>query len=206
MERFIDQLSKQLATTTSRRSMLSITLRTMSAAIVTSTGIGRLWAQTSGLPGDVWSSSCGAVQQAVQLAFPDPTQYRHHGAYVSSVARSVSAAQNANLITNACSGCIVSQFAQSVPVGEQTACGLVVQPSQSCSSETTTAVQSETAAVLALSAAPNAWSDIQQFETFVSMVQAMLGCSLAGSGTSQLTSESSVSFTAKEVPIAPVAL
>jgi hypothetical protein len=47
VELFIDHLSKQLARTTSRRSMLSITSRTLFASFVTSTGIGKLWGQTT---------------------------------------------------------------------------------------------------------------------------------------------------------------
>src|SRR5215471_21484429 len=104
MEQFIDDFSKQLAKAVSRRDVLSIGARTVFAAFVSSTGIGKLWAKarsTSTVPGDVGSLSCGAVQQSVQLAFPDPTKFSNHGAYVSAVARSVSAAENAKLVTNA---------------------------------------------------------------------------------------------------------
>lgn len=56
----------------------------MSAAFVTSTGIGKLWAQTqtSSLPGGVGSSSCAAVQQSVQLWF----ETRFDTGYIPSVA------------------------------------------------------------------------------------------------------------------------
>jgi hypothetical protein len=178
VEQFIDHLSKQLAKTTSRRSILSITLRTVSAAIVTSTGIGKLWAQTSLLPGDVGSSSCGVVQEAIQLAFPDPSRYKNHGAYVSSVANSVSAAQSANLITSACSGCIVSQFARGVSVEQQQSCGTIVQPTQNCSSKVIAKMQIQTAAVLSLGAAPNAWSDPQEWNLLVQLTDGILGCQI----------------------------
>ena len=179
MELLIDNLSKQLAKTTSRRSMLSIASRTLFASFVTSTGIGKLLAQTSELPGDIGSSSCGAVQQAVQLAFRDLTKFSNHGTYVSSVARSVSAAQNVTLITNDCSGCIVSQFARGVSVDQQESCGSIVPPTNACSSATATdQQQAQTASVLALVAVPDAWSDPQQFHTFLYLVQSMLGCML----------------------------
>src|ERR1700756_986253 len=101
MEHFVDGLSKRLAYAVSRRDMLSITSRTLFGAFVTSTGVGKLWAgSTSTSAGDMGSPSCGAVQNAVQRAFPDPTKYSHHGAYVSSAAKSVSAAQDANMITD----------------------------------------------------------------------------------------------------------
>lgn len=54
MERFIDDFSKQLAKAVSRRDVLSVSARTMFAAFVSSTGIGRLWGQTTS------TSSCPA--------------------------------------------------------------------------------------------------------------------------------------------------
>src|SRR5215469_141976 len=154
MERFIDSLSKQLAKTTSRRSMLSITSRILFGTFVTSTGIGRLWAQTPGSPGGPGSSACGAVQKVVQLAFPDSIKYSNHGQFVSSVAHSVGAAENANLITGTCSDCIVSQFAQSISVSDQQPCGVIVPPAQSCTQTGITPSQVQTAAILSLGAAP----------------------------------------------------
>lgn len=195
MERFIDNLSKQLARTTSRRSMLSITARTLFASFVSSTWIGRLWAQAAGSPGDVGNSSCGALQQAVQLAFPDPTRYKNHGAYVSSVAHSVSAAQNASLITDACSGCIVSQFAQSVPLDQQQSCGTIVEPTQNCSSTGIATLQIQTATVLSLAAAPNAWSDPSQWVLLIQLTEAILGCQISSSNGEVSSSIASVAVT-----------
>jgi len=71
VELFIDRLSKQLARTTSRRSMLSITSRTLFASFLTSTGIGRLWGST-GMTQTTSSSqtcpSCGVCQQCNTIA------------------------------------------------------------------------------------------------------------------------------------------
>src|SRR5215471_17919621 len=167
MEQFIDDFSKQLAKAVSRRDVLSIGARTVFAAFVSSTGIGKLWAKassTSTVPGDVGTTSCGAVQQSVQLAFPDPTRYSNHGSYVSSVARSVSAAQEANLITNACFGCIISQFAKTIPTSDQQSCGAIVPPTTVCSSTAISSAQLETATILALQSAPNAMGDGASFE------------------------------------------
>jgi hypothetical protein len=200
MEHFIDDLSKRLTTAVSRRNMLSIASRTLFGALVTHTGIGRLWAgSTSTSAGGVGSSSCGAVQKSIQLAFPDPTKYRNHGQYVSNVAGSVSVAQDVSLITESCSGCIVSQFGRGVPTDQQQSCGSIVQPSNSCSS-TSVAVQQQvqTASVLGLSAAPEAWSDPKQFQTFLFLVESMLGCTLGSSAIplTAIQSQTALSATA----------
>jgi len=179
MERFIDDFSKRLARATSRRDVLSMGTRTLFAAFISSTGIGRLWAHTtsiSTLPGDVGGSSCGAVQQSVQLAFPDPTKFSNHGGYVSAAARSVSAAQAANLITSACSGCIVSQFAQSIPVSQQQSCGSIVSPTDLCSNSDVSTTQIGVAAVLALGAVPNAMGDAASYTLLLEGAQNILGC------------------------------
>ena len=177
MDHFIDDLSKRLANAPSRREMLSITSRSVIAAFISSTWIGRLWANTTSTSaGDVGSSSCGAVQKAVQLAFPDPTKFKNHGAYVSSVARSVSAAQDANLITDGCSGCIVSQFAQSISVPEQQLCGSIIPPTILCSNSDVSSTQIGVAAVLALAAAPNAMGDVASYTLLLEVSQNILGC------------------------------
>ena len=180
MGHFIDDLSKRLANAPSRRDMLSITSRTFIAAFISSTWIGRLWANTTSTSaGGEGSSSCGAIQKAVQLAFPDPTKFNNHGGYVSSVAHSVSAAQNANLITNTCSECIVAQFGQNIPVGQQQACGTLVAPTQPCSVTGPPGLQIQTVGVLALAAFPNAWSDPQQWVLLIQLADAMLSCQVS---------------------------
>ncbi|SRR6266567_121694 len=64
MEHFIDSLSKQLAKTTSRRGMLSLSSRTLFASFVASTGIGRLWgSSTTTLSSSQVCPSCGTCQQ-----------------------------------------------------------------------------------------------------------------------------------------------
>ena len=189
MEHFIDDLSKQLAKGVSRRNMLSATSRALFGAFVTSTWVGRLWAgSTSTVAGGVDSPSCGAVQKSVQLAFPDPTKFKNHGAYVSSVAHSVSAAQNADLVATSCSDCIISQFAQGVSTTDQQSCGSIAMPSESCTQTDVTAPQIQTAAILALGAAPNAWSDGTQFQLAIKLTEEIIGCVFSGgTGGSQST-------------------
>lgn len=185
MERFFDDLSKRLAKAVSRREMLKITSRTLASSFFSTLGINRVWAQSSasnvpGLPG---SSVCGAVQLAIQLAFPDPSSYTNHGQYVSAIARSASVAQSAMVITSECSGCIVSQFAEGNPISQQQVCGTVVAPTQTCTENSFTTSQIQVATVLALGSTPNAWTNGQQFQQFVTLIQGILGCAIEGSGT-----------------------
>ena len=64
MEHFIDDLGKRLANAVSRRDMLSITARTFSAAFLSSTGIGKLWASSNANPNSTQvCPSCGTCQQ-----------------------------------------------------------------------------------------------------------------------------------------------
>ena len=63
MEHFIDSPSKELAKTTSRRSLLSITSRTLLASFVSSTGIGRLWGQSSGTTSSC--PACGTCERCI---------------------------------------------------------------------------------------------------------------------------------------------
>jgi hypothetical protein len=61
VEHFIDNLSKELAKTRSRRSMLSMTSRALFASFMTTTGIDRLWAQTSSTASTC--PSCGTCER-----------------------------------------------------------------------------------------------------------------------------------------------
>ncbi len=70
-------------------------------------------------------NQCTTLQTALQLKMgdEDPSRYRNHGKYVSPVARATSRALKRGEITPECQGCIVRQFARSIPIAEQTACG-----------------------------------------------------------------------------------
>lgn len=120
------------------------------------------------------------MQKAIQLTFPDPAKYSNHGHYVSAVARSVSAPENATLITDSCAECIVSQFARSVPIEQQQACGPIVQPTNNCSSTRPSVLEVETAAVLSLGAVPDAWSVPEQWVLLIQLANAILGCKVSG--------------------------
>jgi hypothetical protein len=175
MEHFIDDLSKQLAKTVSRRDMLSITSRTLFTAFLASTSVAKLWGRMSPESSDdIGTTTCGGVQKTIQLAFRDPSAFQHHTAYVRAVAQSVAAA--GDLITEDCSECIVEQFAKSVPISQQQPCGPVVMPTQFCWQTGATAEQIRTATVLAMHAAPDAWSDDQQFDLLLVLAEEILGC------------------------------
>jgi hypothetical protein len=74
---------------------------------------------------DVGTPACRDAQLAVQGAVGDETNppYKNHGKYVSTAAHAANVPLNAAEITEACHECIVSQFAQSIPVASQEKCG-----------------------------------------------------------------------------------
>jgi cysteine-rich repeat protein len=74
-------------------------------------------------PGDVGSPACRTVQQAAQVTVASGGRYKNHGKLVSTAAKVVGAAEDAGTITEACSSCIVSQFARRIPINEQNFCG-----------------------------------------------------------------------------------
>jgi hypothetical protein len=75
--------------------------------------------------GDVGTHACRVAQLAVQGAVGNQTspQYKNHGQYVSTAAQDANVPLAAGEITEACHSCIVSQFAQSIPVANQAKCG-----------------------------------------------------------------------------------
>jgi hypothetical protein len=82
--------------------------------------VPQVWAQ-----GDVGSAECREVQEEVQQAVGNETNppYRNHGQYVRAAAQAANPALEAGEITEACHACIVRQFAESVPIADQEACG-----------------------------------------------------------------------------------
>jgi len=88
-------------------------------------GLHMAWAHPGWAQGDVGTLACSEVQLAVQSEVGNETNppYRNHGAYVSAVANAANPAFEAGEITEACHECIVSQFAQSIPIGDQETCG-----------------------------------------------------------------------------------
>jgi hypothetical protein len=183
MEHFVDDLSKRLAKAVSRREMLSISSRTLFTAFVASTGIGKLWAHTID-EGRTGSSQCGAVQLAVQLGVGDydATTYHTHREYIGDVRDRVATVRDARLISADCGTCIVRQFVDGVPVSQQTSCGTVVFPTLTCPGVSETQV--EAAAVLAFSAAPDAFGDESQLVIWSNLTQEILGCPLDPTATS----------------------
>ena len=73
--------------------------------------------------GDVGTVECRAAQIDAQNAVRHLGQPKNRGQVVSTAARVVSAAEEAGQITEACAACIVRQFAQQVPLAQQTQCG-----------------------------------------------------------------------------------
>jgi hypothetical protein len=183
-----DELSKQAAKAISRRDALKVTGRGIFGLLLTPTPVGRLWGRMMRTQSEngSGSSTCGAIQKTIQLAFPDPRPYRNHGSYVSAIAQSVAAAEEAELITDDCSGCIVNQFARGVSITDQQPCGPVVLPTQFCGqTKVPSQSQIQNATELALGGAPTAFSDGQQFELFIVLVEEILGCLLSGGGPQQ---------------------
>jgi len=84
----------------------------------------RGWAQAS-VPGDVGTLECAQAQVAVQTLVGNETKppYKNHGQYVSAAAHAANTPLEIGQITEACHSCIVSQFARSIPIAGQTACG-----------------------------------------------------------------------------------
>ena len=78
------------------------------------------WAQVAG---DEGTFECRAVQVDAIAAVADGAPYRNHGQLVRTAANTVSEALEQASITEACSSCIVSQFARRLPVDLQEPCG-----------------------------------------------------------------------------------
>jgi hypothetical protein len=74
---------------------------------------------------DVGTPACRDAQLAVQSETGDQTDppFTNHGQYVSAAAHAANLPLDSGAITEACHECIVSQFAQSIPVADQQACG-----------------------------------------------------------------------------------
>jgi len=73
--------------------------------------------------GDVGTFECRAVQVDAHAAVAGGAPFRNHGGLVSTAAKVADAALTGATITEACSSCIVSQFARRLPVEAQEACG-----------------------------------------------------------------------------------
>jgi len=84
------------------------------------------WTQPGWAQGDVGSEVCRDVQLQVQQAVGNETDppYKNHGAYVKAAAHAANPALESGEITEACHECIVSQFAQSIPIINQNPCGV----------------------------------------------------------------------------------
>ena len=74
-------------------------------------------------PGDVGSAECRLVQLDAQDAVAAGMPYNNHGQMVRTAANNQSPALEAGYITEECSSCIMNQFARSIPIAEQEACG-----------------------------------------------------------------------------------
>ena len=77
----------------------------------------------AGLPGDVGTPECREVQLDAQSAVSSGGPYKNPGQLVSTAAKVVSAAVAAKEIAAECSSCIMNQFARSIAIKDQEACG-----------------------------------------------------------------------------------
>ena len=183
MEKYIDSFSKRLATAVSRREMLSIASRAVLGAFVASTGIGRVWAAATTPPAGVNTSPCGALQSIVQTLVGNKTLSQTKQVYVATVLTYLHAATQGDLVDATCSSCISSQFKDLTPIANQTSCGTVVTPTQSCNTVGASRQQMYAASTLALSAAPTAWVDGDQWISFVELTDELLNCVVDGNDT-----------------------
>lgn len=115
------------------------------------------------------------VQKSIQLAFQNRTEQTKRederedeggndgepdkenagrGHHFRSIRRSLAAARRSGLIDKECSECIVAQFEDRIPIPQQRACGTIIAPTESCAQSGVTTQQVQTAAILALGAAP----------------------------------------------------
>lgn len=187
---FIDDLSKRMANTVSRRDMLRVASRTFFATFLGSTRIARAWAQVASTTGYNFRglNSCGAVQKSVQLSVGNYNADGHGNlqTYIDAVALPVVTALEAQLINDECAGCILNQFRTQTTVAKQTSCGPIIVPSSICTApgapdlagQTVSTSQIHAASILALSAAPNAFADGSQFLIWSNLTQEILGCLL----------------------------
>lgn len=143
------------------------------------------------------TSACGAMHQIVQTLVGDenPTTYKNHGAYLSAVDKLVSQAVRAGLITKECSECIVSQFARRIPIASQQLCGVVVQPTQTCSQTSVTPEQIQTATIFSVRTLDDAWGNAPQFQQLLNSTNSLLGCQIQSEPTTGVT---------QEAPVAPL--
>ena len=79
----------------------------------------QVWAQAA----DVGTKICRDVQLLAQDAVEAGAPYRNHGALVATAARTQAVFLQTGSITEACSACIMSPFAQRIPITEQEPCG-----------------------------------------------------------------------------------
>lgn len=151
--------------------------------------------------GNVGSSECGELQSVVQetVGDEDPGVYRNHGKYVSTVAKIVSPLQEADEITEACSSCIVNQFARRVIVADQLTCGPVV-PTQSCRDTNPPPEQIEAAVIEVIDLVSDPWGKVNDFEIFLHLTEVELGCLLRGDVDSEQAQASQQSSQGAAVP------
>jgi len=132
--------------------------------------------------GDVGTTLCGQVQELAQetAGEEDPAVYRNHGGYVRTVARLVSQFEERGDITEECSSCIVNQFARSLPIHDQTSCGPIpCREAQPAPEEVQAAV---IAALERLGVGADPWGNVGDFELFLDLTEAELGCFLRDEG------------------------
>ena len=72
--------------------------------------------------GDCVQITCAMAQSFTQEAVAAGEPYKNHGQMVSTAARKANSYVKEGIISKACHGCIVSQFARRIPVEEQQSC------------------------------------------------------------------------------------
>ena len=75
---------------------------------------------------DVGRVECGMAQQKAQGAVMAGEPYKKYGQMVKTAAQSINEYLYKGVISKKCHSCIVSQFAQGIPVAEQESCGPAV--------------------------------------------------------------------------------
>ncbi len=73
--------------------------------------------------GDVGSTQCREAQLSIQDAIANAGPFKNHGQMVKAVTQLANDSKKNGDITGECGACIINQFAQRIPVGEQKPCG-----------------------------------------------------------------------------------
>lgn len=78
-------------------------------------------------PAEIWTAECRGFQLLIQDTIKNTLEtegdYKNHGQLVKAVVHLLKSAKKEKQITGNCAACILVQFALSIPIDDQDACG-----------------------------------------------------------------------------------